>query len=285
MQNNHPTGFLKKLVRSQSNSNSILWKNIFYIKDLLRSFSSDASLAYDHLLFSFQQDNSKKIFGQNEDIRFETYCINLARRPDKRQFIERQFDNINFNLKMFPAFDGAMLDPVALVNQSVLSPDNKDLSSGKSLSPAQIGVYLSHLEIWKKAAKSVDQITFILEDDALITCDSPTLQKYIRHIPEDADIFFINHRRNKKQHINPYISKFVGRFWGLTAYFVTRKGAEKLLQLAIPIHMSADDMVSRLNEKGLINCYCSRQELVVECSNAKDNKNFRFASDILDRTQ
>jgi len=59
----------------------------------------------------------------------------------------------------------------------------------------QIGVYLSHLEIWKKAAKSVDKVTFILEDDALIICDSPTLQKYMRHIPEDADIFFINHRK------------------------------------------------------------------------------------------
>lgn len=186
---------------------------------------------------------------------------------------------------MFPAFDCTILDPVTLVNQGALSPDNQDLNSGKPLSPAQIGVYLSHLEIWKKAAKSVDKVTFILEDDALIICDSPTLQKYIRHIPEDADIFFINHRKNRKQHINPYISKFVGRFWGLTAYFITRKGAEKLLQLAIPIHMSADDMVSQLNEKGLINCYCSRQELIVECSNAKDNKNFRFASDILDRTQ
>ena len=103
--------------------------------------------------------------------------------------------------------------------------------------------------------------------------------------PRRRGHFFYQSSKNRRQHINPYISKFVGRFWGLTAYFITRKGAKKLLQLAIPIHMSADDMVSQLNEQGLINCYCSRQELIVEYSNAKDNKNFSFASDILDRTQ
>lgn len=285
MQNNHSTSFLRKFVRSRWNSDSMLWRFFFYIKGLLQSVLSSISLTYDHLVFSFQQDNTKRIFRQSEYAHFETHCINLVRRPDKKQFIEEQFDNVNFNLKMFPAFDGATLSFIDLINQGVLSTENKDLGSGDSLSPAQIGVYLSHLEIWKKAAESVDRITFVLEDDALLTCKATTLQKYIHYIPEDADIFFINHRKNKKQHINPYVSKLVGRFWGLTAYFVTREGAKKLLQLTTPIHMSADDMVSQLSEKGLINCYCSRQELVVECSNAKDSKNFRFASDILDRAQ
>lgn len=275
----------KKTIRSNWINKSGLGKFLFFIKDIVNGVFSAWSLFVDHILFVFKQDNIKSLYRQSEFIHFETHCINLIRRLDKRKFIADQFDNVSFNLKFFSAVDGATLNLEQLIKQGHLAPDNRDLGTGNKLTPAQIGVYLSHYELWKETLNSDNKITFILEDDAFLDCEITTLQKVIHYIPEDADIFFVNHRKNKKQHINPYISKFVGRFWGLTAYFVTKKGAEKLLQLTAPIHMSVDDMVSQLNEKGLINCYCSRQELVVECSNAKDSKNFRFASDILDRTQ
>jgi len=275
----------KKVIRSNWINKSRLGKFLFPIKNGIRKIFSVFLLFIDHILFIFKQDNIKSLYRQSEFIHFETHCINLIRRLDKKKFIVDQFDNVSFNLKFFSAFDGATLDLEQLIKQGRLAPDNRDLGTGNKLTPAQIGVYLSHYELWKEALNSNNKITFILEDDAFLDCEVATLQKVIHYIPEDADIFFINHRKNKKQHINPYISKFVGRFWGLTAYFVTKKGAEKLLQLTAPIHMSVDDMVSQLNEKGLINCYCSRQELVVECSNAKDSKNFRFASDIQDRTE
>ena len=118
----------------------------------------------------------------------------------------------------------------------------------------------------------------------MMICDRATLEKFVRHIPEDADLFFINRRKNKTKHISPYTSKFVCHFWGLTAYFLTKQGAEKLLAMSLPIYKSADESISELNENGIINCYCSRKELVVECSNPKDAKNFRFTSDIINRT-
>ena len=167
----------------------------------------------------------------------------------------------------------------------MLSPNNHNQSTGKPLSPAQIGVYLSHYELWKATLASPNKGSLILEDDALMTCDKATLEEFLRHIPEDTDLFFINRRKNKTKHISLHASKLVRRFWGLTAYFLTRHGAEKLLLSALPIRKSVDDTISELNGKGVINCYCSRKELVVECSNPKDKKNFRFSSDILNRKQ
>lgn len=84
MQSSHPIDFLRKFVRSRLNSNSMLWKNILYIKDLFQSIASHTLLLYDHLLFSFQRDRTKKTFGQSEHIHFATYCINLVRRSDKK---------------------------------------------------------------------------------------------------------------------------------------------------------------------------------------------------------
>ena len=75
----------------------MLWKVFFYIKDSLQSFFSAALLTVDYFLFSFQQDSTKRLFRQSEYIHFETHCINLLRRTDKKKFIEDQFDNVNFN--------------------------------------------------------------------------------------------------------------------------------------------------------------------------------------------
>ena len=60
MQSSHPIDFLRKFVRSRLNSNSMLWKNILYIKDLFQSIASHTLLLYDHLLISFQRDRTKK---------------------------------------------------------------------------------------------------------------------------------------------------------------------------------------------------------------------------------
>ena len=100
-------------------------------------------------------------------------------------------------MKFFSAVDGATLNLEHLIKQGRLAPDNRDLGTGNKLTPAQIGVYLSHYELWKETLNSDNKITFILEDDAFLDCEITTLQKVIHYIPEDADIFFVNHRKTR----------------------------------------------------------------------------------------
>lgn len=242
-------------------------------------------LARDRLLLFFKKEGVALLHVETDAVEFEVMCINLLRRPDKKRFMEKQFDGTGLKVHIFPAIDGLTIDAPQLINDGILAEDNFCPATGMALIPAQIGVYLSHYELWKIALSLPYKVLLILEDDALLTCDLQQLEACARHIPEDADLFFINLRKNKTRPISLYASKFTGRFWGLTAYFITRKGAEKLVNLMLPIHKSIDEAMNELSKRGAITCYCARKELVVECSNSKDKRNFRFKSDIITRTK
>ncbi len=273
----------KKYIHRHRNAQAGPWRWFFDTKIALQSVFSAGSLAFDRLFLVFRHNDVKLLYAETDSVNFDVICINLLRRQDKKQFIEKQFEGTGLNLRMFQAVDGGAIDTIQLIDDGVLAVNNFCPATGMPLIPAQIGAYLSHYELWKAALESPNKISLILEDDALMVCDKPTLEDFARHIPEDADLFFINRRRNKTKPVSLYASKFVSHFWGLTAYFLTKQGAEKLVALSLPIYKSADERVSELNESGLINCYCSRRELVVECSNSKDARNFRFASDIINR--
>lgn len=260
------------------------WIWVLDKKAALKSVFSAGSLALDRLFLFFGRNGPRLLYQSNDCIKFDVNCINLVRRPDKKQFIEKQFAAMNLDLKIFPAVDGLTIDMDQLINNGTLSPSHHCPPTGMPLTPAEVGAYLSHYELWKAALASPNEISLIIEDDALITCDKSTLEEFARNIPEDTDLFFINRRKNKTKHISLYASRFVSKFWGLTAYFITKQGAKKLVELSLPILKSADEFVSELNQEGTINCYCSRKELVVECSNPRDARNFRFNSDIFNRT-
>lgn len=285
MMRNVYSNLYKKYVRPRRGSKAGPWRWLFGTKTALQSVSSAGLLALDRLRFALKRNDIKLLYANTDWINFDITCINLLRRPDKRQFIEKQLDEAGFDFKIFPAIDGLEIDTDQLIKDGILASDHFSPATGMPLIPAQIGVYLSHYELWKAALNSPNKVSLILEDDALMVCDKPMLEEFVRHIPADTDFFFINRRKNKIKHISLHASKFACHFWGLTAYFVTKQGAEKLINLSLPIHTSADELISELNKSGMINCYCSRQELIVECSNPKDAQNFRFASDIIDRTE
>ncbi len=285
MMRNVYSNLYRKYVHPHRSTKVGPWRWFFGAKTALQSVSSAGLLAFDRLRFAFRRDDIKLLYAQNDLVDFDITCINLLRRSDKRQFIEKQFGEAGFNFKIFTAIDGLEIDINQLIRDGILAPDNFCPATGMPLTPAQIGAYLSHYELWKAALKSPNKISLILEDDALMICDKPKLEEFVRHIPADADLFFINRRKNKIKHVSLHVSKFACHFWGLTAYFLTKQGAEKLITLSLPVHKSADESISELNESGIINCYCSRQELIVECSNPRDAQNFRFASDIIDRAE
>lgn len=285
MMKNVYTNLYRKHIRRYRGSKTEPWRWLFGTQAALQSVSSAGLLVLDRLRFALKRSDIKLLYANDDSIHFDITCINLLRRPDKRQFIEKQFGEAGFDFKIFPAVDGLEIDTDQLIKDGILAPDNFCPVIGMPLIPAQIGAYLSHYELWKTALKSSNKVSLILEDDALMVCDKSTLEEFVRHIPADTDLFFINRRRNKIKHISLHASKFACDFWGLTAYFLTKQGAEKLINLSLPIRKSADESINELNKNGMIKCYCSRQELIVECSNAKDTQNFRFASDIIDRTK
>jgi hypothetical protein len=96
-------------------------------------------------------NNTKSILNTFTD---KIYCINLERRPDRLEHITKEFNELNFNYKIFNAIDG----------QKLSIKDN-------SLKRGMIGATRSHVGVIKDAIKNKYEKIVVFEDD-IIFCDN-----------------------------------------------------------------------------------------------------------------
>ncbi len=165
---------------------------------------------------------------------------------------------VRTSLTRFDAVDGTRLSNEAL--QACLTPRAAyELSVGRRFpfgwvhegipSLGAVGCYLSHIELWKRAAER-SVATLILEQDAEPAVSSDQILSAIAHVPSQADIAFLGHLALYKPGL---VEKFSSRppqgfhrvrptsdIFCTHAYLVTPRGARKLLEQALPINAQVD---------------------------------------------
>jgi GR25 family glycosyltransferase involved in LPS biosynthesis len=184
----------------------------------------------------------------------KTFCISLDRRPDRynRMIIQPEIKKLP-NFKKFSGVDGQTLDIKTdprvttlcrynIMNHTRRSHDLLDSIGG-------VGCALSHITLWQNLLKSNDNVFLVVEDDLVLqkgdwekvrqlylqnkwVQDSNSWDIWsignLRCIPEDKNI--------KKE--NKFI--FCKEFVGFNSYFISRRGAEKLVKEAFPIQQHID---------------------------------------------
>ncbi len=115
-------------------------------------------------------------------------CINLDTRPEKWNNMINRFKPYNIQLQRFSAIDGWKLDKnKSFHNKYCFHPLKYKLTNG------EIGVYLSHLTLWKQALKQKLNTIWILEDDASIKRNPREVSNLIEHLNRlvpDWDILY-----------------------------------------------------------------------------------------------
>ena len=112
-----------------------------------------------------------------------------------------------------------------------------------------VGCYLSHLELWKRAAqRSVP--TLILEQDAEPVVSPETILKALADIPAETDVAFLGHLALFKPKLWEKLSTQAAAgfhpvlptsdVFCTHAYLVTPDGARKLVERAMPINAQVD---------------------------------------------
>ena len=161
-------------------------------------------------------------------------------------------------LRRFEAIDGARLAR-EVIRESLTPRAAYELSAARRRpygwvhegvpSRGAIGCYLSHLELWKQAARRAVP-TLILEQDAVPSVSPIRLLDALAHVPPGADVALLGHLRV----LNPFpFSLFTKRptqgfhplrptldVFGTHAYVVTPAGARKLADRALPINTQVD---------------------------------------------
>jgi GR25 family glycosyltransferase involved in LPS biosynthesis len=137
------------------------------------------------------------------------------------------------------------------------------------LSPTQICISISHVEIYRRIVESKHNLCLILEDDALLTnLFKEKLDHYIDNLPEDFDIGFLNDgcgfHADTINESQIWYRKPSTRT--CCAYLITKKTCEKLIKTMIPFNNVIDfELVTQIKNHNL-NCYWAEPTIVTDGS-------------------
>lgn len=117
-----------------------------------------------------------------------------------------------------------------------------------------VGCYLSHLELWKRAAER-DVPTLILEQDAELAAAPAKFNCALTRIPKEADVALMGHfapfplsvrRRTPPEGFHRLQPS--SRVFGSHAYVVTPNGARRLIERALPMNEQVDSYLRLLSD-------------------------------------
>ncbi|GKY88147.1 glycosyltransferase family 25 protein [Sinisalibacter aestuarii] len=186
---------------------------------------------------------------RNERLRKVPYfCINLEKDVQRRKLAERQARTMGLeDFRIFKGIVGVKLDIDQLIADGIYDDAAARRYHGRPLSPAEIGLSLSHANIYKTIVEEGLDEAVILEDDVLFQPRNLDAVDWSA-IPDDFDVVFLHAQLDQK----PPRGRIADRIYSdesylasTVAYLVSRKGAEKLAKGAFPVVHAADGLVGR----------------------------------------
>ena len=184
--------------------------------------------------FEYNKNKLKIIISQKiiNKINVPIYYINLDRSPQRKKFMEHQFEHYNItNYKRISGVDGKQLNNILKdnINGSSFTNNYPDLTKN------EVGCLLSHLKAIKTAYNNNLQEVLILEDDCSLD---------LMFFWEDDKITSLLNKLNKPdwEIFQLYTGNCIdfnfkkctlqtGKkdCWGCVAYLINRKGMEKII--------------------------------------------------------
>jgi GR25 family glycosyltransferase involved in LPS biosynthesis len=201
------------------------------------------------------------------------YYINLDRRPDRRDNIEKLIKHHKLNdiTERVPAVDGSKLNLNNISNtiiskKGIDNANNLTMRTGVPMTPGAIGCALSHRNVWSKIVDNKINAALIMEDDIKINNNFMNdIEKYSKDLPPSYDIIFIGYHPASIKYVEK--SNFLRnvflkskKVYGLFGYVVTLEGAKKLLKL-FPIEDQIDTEIYRGFTTHNIDAYVIRPDL------------------------
>ena len=175
----------------------------------------------------------------NNTKKYKTLCVNLLRRPDRKENMIKLFEQQKIsNYEFFEAVDGTKLEITDDIYNMFL---NNDFGSKRGA----IGCALSHLTIWKNLLKDTENdFYFVCEDDIevanlfktkldiLILCLNNTNEWDLLHLGYSMfnNSLYANFRKYRNNEISKIIPLDTNIYIGGTfGYIINKSGAQKLV--------------------------------------------------------
>lgn len=197
------------------------------------------------------------------------FVINLDQHKCKYEKSNKILKNNGFtNIHRISAVNGSKLKNYSKITtlhtQFLLNEPSYRCSHQQLNTLGAIGCYLSHIKCWREMIKKGYSSIFIFEDDLeLVPNFSEKMTKIMENMPDDCDLLSFGYIKLLKQHkFQNIIESVKSKYLGTQGYYITKQGAEKLLQHIFPIEIQIDGYISLMNYFNYINVYFTDKTLV-----------------------
>lgn len=176
------------------------------------------------------------------------FYINLARRTDRRRFMEGQFAAMGLEAERVEAFTPAGVPVASLARWT-------DPVRPRHVSPPELACTFSHRKAWRLVVERELPVACILEDDA---CLSPAFAKLIAAEPDLSGFEVV---KIEQRNLPAALGRKVGLLMpgiglhrpysfaqGGCGYLVSQAGARKLLARSVPLDQPLDHLLFNPDE-------------------------------------
>lgn len=199
------------------------------------------------------------------------YVVSIERNAARREMLERDLEGLS--LTYIPGVDGHRLSA-----EQISEDYDEELaksSYGRALSVGQLGCSLSHRQIHADMVRRGLDNALIIEDDAVPCLDSlAAIDPMLAQLPDDWDFLYLFTSRKaetpwlwkKVDYLYPLLNRtgirkydmakvrksysrafspnlrIAGQHWQTLSYALTRRTAERMLEIQTPVRAVADDL-------------------------------------------
>jgi glycosyl transferase family 25 len=182
--------------------------------------------------------------------------INLDRAPERLARMAAQLTGLGLTFDRLPASDGRAL---TAADRARVDHRGRKAISAYPLSDNEIGCWLSHLRAMQSLLDSGDAMAAILEDDAALTAETPAVLSAIAAMDRAFDAIDLHRLFNKHERFVPVLPLLPNLALGrvgythmrLTAYVISRAGAETFLAQSASFAHAVDKALHRYWDNGL----------------------------------
>jgi GR25 family glycosyltransferase involved in LPS biosynthesis len=213
-------------------------------------------------------------------------CINLSERPDKRNAMQKKFDELGIKVEWFTTvqfgFAPKIIDAI----------EKAKVGHFNANQPFEIGPSISHYSVIKQAFIEKCENIFVFEDDVRFHGNfNEKLDKYLDDLPQNWEVILLysfmydilpeNIRVSKR-----WIKSF--RAWSLMSYGMKREFMKKYIESQDNFWTISDMVTYRLQETKQYNIYSAIPTLCIPevklGSNVRgENMNYNYTPTILNR--
>ena len=223
------------------NNNKINDKEINLIDILSDKFFNKKDIDTNVLMINLEKDIDRyySCIEEFKKISIEKFChIKGTYWKNKKQMNLDLNDILSF-LNNFYDYD--IKNDVIINNFSETSDENIKIQGGP------LGCYCSHLRAMISGYNQFTDYTIICEDDIAIN-NTKNIEKYIKEIPDDWDIIFLNSAPLNKNY-DKIIYKFNDLFHSAHFYIIKNKCFPNLFKHMYPITNQVDILIAQLYDK------------------------------------